>query len=455
MREINERFVMVPTSLLEVPEFVRHFDSKAVGSIYRLLCSKLWRVPKENLFKNSSERNRQLTELYEKGLLVSFYDLSSLAAASGYEDRSVRRELAKLEGLGLIEVRKIDGNTFYSVGLSNIGAGYSGESFYLNRWRDFVSFCELSDEYSPALAEFRSSLLSFFSTDKSENGQKCHQFLTNLSQKSGLEDIRNFVLDVVSEYSDASIKEDLKEKDLLGPGQGQKSDIIPETPDLSSEEFEEVEAKKMLISSLVSASDFVETLTLVRSGISSGVLTLDEGNAALRTKLSDEARTFQKYPRFANALDEQKDWSVKDKTKVLRIWSSLHEDFTGITLSGGQNEYKKHMSVVGNVLKFASLEQILWTLRFVASNHPGDTEFLSRGSQTLGFMVKKYAKVYQERKSEDLRRKEVRAKLSEPASETKQGCAEEVEDNFPDPFGDNFALTSGNTFRVFEEKLRG
>lgn len=423
MKDINERFIMVPIALLEIPEFVRYFDSKPVGSIYRVLSSKVWRQPKEGLRKNSSNRIKLLTGLYEMGFLASIHDLQSLSQSVGYDDRSVRRALSTLLDLKLISMEKIDGEVFYIVGESSLSGkdgynlGINTESFYINRWRDFVNFC---NQYAPDKIDiFRKELVSFF-----QDGQICQKLLTSLSQISDLTGFRKLVLD-----------EDFSEEvpPLIDKGiEYTYTSISPESKD--SDKFLELRS----LSSL-SPSQAIEQ---ARAVYASGNFSLKEINQALSSHVDPIHSHYQHLPRFAIRLQSFKNQEKdqKDQKKLLSLWLSLQEDVTGSQISSSQGAYSKLSSVAKNILKKYPYRQVYWTICKVAAESVEDTEFLSKNLSTLDFFLRKHSNRYNQVYEESLRRKNINANI-------KQNEIEE-EDKYMQSSDVSITETTGNLMRL-------
>lgn len=428
MNELNERFIMTPIALLEIPEFIRYFDSKPIGAIYRVLCSRVWRKPKEALRKSSSKRIRLLTEQYESGLLSSMHTLKTLSEAVGYDERSVRRQLKDLLLLGLIDQEKIMGEVFYIVGETRLrgrdkaflGVGSSNESFYINRWRDFVNY---SSEYSPETLDlFKSELVSFF-----KNGQKCQILLTDLSKISNLNDLRNLV-------SDANSEDD--NDPLIDKGIQLNSTGLDLNDKVDFNRYELNRIKNEARKELLDAVEVKEIFDLARDSLSSSALTLEEINLILANHVPPSFKKYEKLPRFAISLDSvSTDEAYKDHTRLVIIWSSLREDVSGVYIKSSQREYSKITALFKNLLNQYSFEQVLWTIKKVAYNGGPDLEFLAKGAQTVAHIVSKNSKQFHELKNESDR-------IKNSSNRTAQN------DEFPsknyyfeDPFGDDFVET--------------
>jgi len=390
MRDFNERFIMVPVSLLEVPAFVRYFDSKSIGSIYRVLCSKVWRKSSVSVKKSAGDRFFTLSKLYDSGYLSSIYDLSSLASAVGYTERNVRRDLDKLIELGLVVVEKINGEVFYIVGESSLtgktglSLGVHSEYFYINRWRDFVNYA----------SEYDQTKLNLFSEDLEKFlrfGQFCHFFLTNLSQISTIDDLKNFVLDGKTSDESASLIDKVIE--LKPSSKVDEEGFVPKMAGMSPE----------------------DALKFGRKLLREEKVTLAEVNSVLKSKVDEEFASMISTPRFAISLHtalynaEEKSSDIK---RVTSLWSSLREDFAGVSgSSSSSREYSKISAIVKNLLSKYSYQQIIWSMKKTVERSISDAEFMANGVTTLEFFVKKYAKEYQGMRNEMLNLKSSRANI--------------------------------------------
>lgn len=426
MNELNERFIMTPIALLEIPEFVRYFDAKPIGAVYRVLCSRVWRKPREALRKNSSKRIKMLTDRYENGLLVSMHTLKSLSESVGYDERSVRRQLKDLLLLGLIDQEKEAGEVFYIVGETrlrgrdkqNLSIGSSNESFYINRWRDFVNY---SAEYKPDILDlFKQELVSFF-----KNGQSCQILLTDLSKVLDLNDLRNLVSDVENEFTEEPLI------DKVIKINSTDSNYV----DLN--EYEMSRIRNEVRKEIMDAYEVKDILGSAREALSNQVFSLAEINALLSSHVPEPQKKYEKLPRFAINMDLiHSDSSFRDHTKLVILWSSLREDISGVYVKSSQSEYSKMMALMKNVLKQYSYEQVLWTIKKIAYNSGSDLEFMVRGIQTVAHLVAKNSKEYNELKNEEKRIKE-----SLNASSKKTDDFEESNYYFEDPFGEDFHET--------------
>lgn len=414
MSELNERFVMTPIALLEIPEFVRNFDSKPIGSVYRVLCSRVWRKPKEALRPNSTKRIKLLTDLYEGGMLVSLYDLTDLSDAVGFDERSVRRSVKSLSELGLLTYEKIDGEHFYIVGETSLqgrsSVGVYTEALYLNRWRDFVNY---ANAYAPDMVPlFSEDLVSYFKSGDIEHG-----FLTKLTEIKTLDDFRSM-------FSEEE-KED-------------ETPVVVEASDFSDfDSYEKARVRQSLIHEASTMEDPYEAIQSVRTLLSDGVITLAESRSILHTYVPNKYRKYEKLPRLALKLEYfDENPNYKETTKLVQIWSAVHEDMAGNVYSSNQNDYKKMMGVAKKLLTSYHYEQILWTIKRLASELSNDLEFMTRGFQTVPHLVKKYSRIYHEMKEEELRLKKSRDTLL-----TKQEEKEPTAYDFEDPFGDDYKDT--------------
>lgn len=426
MNELNERFIMTPIALLEIPEFVRYFDAKPIGAVYRVLCSRVWRKPREALRKNSSKRIKMLTDRYENGLLVSMHTLKSLSESVGYDERSVRRQLKDLLLLGLIDQEKELGEVFYIVGetrlrgrdKNNLSIGSSNESFYINRWRDFVNY---SAEYKPEVLElFKKEIVSFF-----KNGQTCQILLTDLSKVLDLNELRNLVSDAENEIDEAPLIDKV---------------IQINSTDLNLTNLNDYELSRIrseVRKEILDAYEIRDILSTSRDALSNRVFSLAEINSFISSHVPESQKKYERLPRFAINLDSVlNDPSFKEHTKIVIFWSSLREDMSGVYVKSSQKEYSKMMGVAKKVLQQYPYEQVLWTIKKIAYNGGSDLEFLIKGIHTLAHMVSKNAKEFNEIKNE-----ERRVQDSVKYSQSKKESFEDSNYHFEDPFGEDFHET--------------
>lgn len=418
MSTLNERFVMVPISLLEIPEFVRYFDSKAIGSIYRVLSSKVWRVPKNKLRKNSSKRIKQLSQLYENGYLVSMHNLADLSEAVGYDERSVRRELNMLEYLNLIKIYKEGREVFYIVGevglfgKSGANMGMLSEGFYLDLWRDFAN---LSNEYSPVVFEkFREDIKNLF-----KDGQICHDFLTNLSQIQSMDDLRKLEQHIVFGKKDSPLIEK-----------------VIDNKNNSSDSSNRNKVDSDLMRELRSEEDSLKAITKARKFLREESLTLSQVKMSLMQHVDLEYSAFSSNPMFAIRLKQalDKNDSSKDHMKLANLWIALREDVNGVPFANESKEFVKIAGIAKNLLKKYSFNQIIWTIKKVVLENKSDAEFMCNGMNTVEFFVKKHAKVYQDIRDQRLRINSTRANM---------------EDSLEDSFDDDDFKPDENVGRMF------
>ena len=420
MREVNERFVMVPVSLLDVPEFVRYFDSKAIGSIYRVLVSKVWRKSSFETRKNSSKRIKKLAEFYEKGYLVSMHELSSLAEAVGYDERTVRREINMLEYLNLIKIHKEEKNTYYVVGevgligKSGASMGMMSEGFYLDFWRDFAY---LTAEFSPKLYElFREDIRNLF-----KDGQICHNFLTNLSLFQTIEDLKKLEYDAIYRHQESPLKEKVKELNTIPASQ-------PETP------------KEDYMAEIRTQANPQDAISIARKHLRDENLTLSQIKLALNAFIDTDFSAFAANPMFAIRLAEysQEGCKVSEQHRIVNLWVSLREDLTGIPVQNSGKEFARLVAIARNMLKKYSFKQILWVMKKVVRESKNDAEFMSKGVNSIEFFIKKHSSEYQAIRDHRLHLDKSHARINDSQEE------EEVDDEPLDPnTGRMFSLMMG------------
>jgi hypothetical protein len=398
MRDINDRFVMVPTVLLEVPSFVRNFDSKPIGSIYRVLCSRIWRKPKEGLRKNASKRTEMLSSLYEAGSLASMHDLKTLSDAMGYTDRSVRRELSRLEELSLIKVIKVEREVFYVVGESSLKSssdrfmGNSSEALYLDSWKDFVNFL---NEYLPQKVDFFDQALDKFFT---KDGQEFHKLVTKISQNATLDGFRKLVWDMETDNNKPSLIEKVKEKGIKPLAEGHNDEP-------KAGRIRDVDAFCGDVKMAIFEADPKKAVEIARKAIRNEVITHSERLEVLKKHVPAEYAHYSSTPGFAIELGNQKNSSNEDSYKLSLIWSALREDFSSsVPPKNSGSEFGKILGNFKAMLKKYSFNQIYWTLTTLVSTNGEGAQFSVRSVGAFEFFVRNMAKDYQKLRDLELRK---------------------------------------------------
>ena len=162
MREINRIYVPVYTDLLRNATYVSRFDSKAIGSMYRILAAHIWRLDKDDTSR-AGYRGKVFSALaaeYEAGNLVSYFDDSKLADMLGITPRYVRKLRNQLVELGLVEAKKVDPKAAkYMYKLGEVVApgdyGHIHEVLFMDRWLADILEVKKGKKESP---EFESAL---------------------------------------------------------------------------------------------------------------------------------------------------------------------------------------------------------------------------------------------------------------------------------------------------------
>jgi DNA-binding transcriptional ArsR family regulator len=415
MRDLNDRFVMVPTVLLEIPTFVRHFDSKSIGSVYRVLCSKIWRKPSDGLRKNPSKRTEILASLYETGALASMYDLKTLASAMSYTERNVRRDLSRLEDLNLLRSVKVDGEVFFIVGESNLRAngdrfmGHSSEALYLDSWKDFLNFI---NQYSPHSIKFFEEDLDKFFT---KNGQKFHKFVTKISQNATLEGFRSIVRDMDTPQEEVLLIEKVIEKVIKPLAEG--SNEVLENPLKTNVPNRE-------LSEIKNPSD---ALKYARNRLRGEEITKTEFSNFLKGYVSEELSHYSATPVFAIELNCQKSSKKEESYRLAKLWSALREDLnSSVQPKEGVSEFGKILGNFKSMLKKYSFNQIYWTLTTTVSSSVEDSKFLTLSVGAFEHQVRKLANDYQSLRDASLRKIKSRDSIAMQKSESEEAIEDDA-----------------------------
>lgn len=139
-RILAQFYVPVYRDLMMVPDYVKNFQSKSIGSMYTIIVSRIWRKgfawSKQEGYYGFIER---CAKEYDNGHLTAYMDDEELADLLGVGERHVRRLRDQLVELGLVEATK-DGyhgtGNFYRLGevLSQNEYGNHNEVLYIEKW---------------------------------------------------------------------------------------------------------------------------------------------------------------------------------------------------------------------------------------------------------------------------------------------------------------------------------
>lgn len=163
-KPFREFYVPVYKKLLEVPQYVKYFDSKSIGAAYRLIASRIWRLDKIETEEAGyfSEPFLSLADYYERGYLAAHISDTELADLVGVSQSYARKIRANLQNLGIAKITKAakNGNGYFYV-LGQLAKqdeyGTYLEYLYIDSWLKqvddwrrndvFPKFIELMEKY--------------------------------------------------------------------------------------------------------------------------------------------------------------------------------------------------------------------------------------------------------------------------------------------------------------------
>ena len=179
-REINKIFVPVYVELLRNKKYAQRFDSKAIGTMYRLLAANIWRADTADTAARGyrGEVFQTLAKEYEAGNLVSYFDDKTLAEMLGVTPRYIRKLRAQLIELGLVEAKQVENGAakyYYKLGevIAKADYGYLHEVLFIDKWladiQDVVRGKKKRPDFEDALEKLsnssKESTVSEFSHD--------------------------------------------------------------------------------------------------------------------------------------------------------------------------------------------------------------------------------------------------------------------------------------------------
>ena len=187
-REINKVFVPVYTELLRNKVYAQRFDSKAIGTMYRLLAANIWRLDSSDTAARGYRGNvfSTLAQEYEAGNLVSYFDDKNLAEILGVTPRYIRKLRSQLVNLGLIEARQVENGAakyYYKLGevIAKDDYGYMHEVLYIDKWLADIRDVAKGKKPKPV---FEAALIELSNTSKDETvAEFSKEALTTLHNK--------------------------------------------------------------------------------------------------------------------------------------------------------------------------------------------------------------------------------------------------------------------------------
>lgn len=176
MREINKIFVPVYTELLRNKTYTQRFDSKAIGTMFRVLAANIWRLDS----KDTSSRGYRgqifatLAQEYEAGNLVCYYDDKTLAELLGITPRYVRKLRSQLIELGLVEATQVENGAakyYYKLGevIDHDNYGTIHEVLFIDKW---LADIQQVNKGRKERAEFEDQLLALKNGEKDTTGDQ-------------------------------------------------------------------------------------------------------------------------------------------------------------------------------------------------------------------------------------------------------------------------------------------
>lgn len=153
-RIINSAYVPTYVSLQRRPVYVKYFDSKSVGAMYRILLANVWRADEDETRERGyvGKVFKQLATEYAEGNLVSYMTDEKLAELLMITERRVRTLRKQLEELGLIKAKKSEyGGWFYQVGelVKPEKYGSIHEVLFIDEWLAQVEYTKGDKNFIP------------------------------------------------------------------------------------------------------------------------------------------------------------------------------------------------------------------------------------------------------------------------------------------------------------------
>lgn len=376
----NEPFLMVPYTLLRIPEYGRYFDGAPIGFIHRLLMTGVRRQTSNELrYYKEGGWVTELAKLYENGDLASYFTLESIEEATGFTVRRIRDFIKKLKEMKLIEVKEFGEGYIFILGrrlksdtLDGYSVGYDHEGFFIDSWETWAQ----RDR-----DEFRSFIVNNLAPPKAKE-RLSGKILPNSGKDS-------------SENPRAPITE--------GCCAEQQQTEEEETPRIDRLRIVQEDGPPSALHSLYAR---IRTEPSWIEAVKAASLALRDGaplhivNAVLSERVPRKYDRFKQFPRFAlrlYSLDaSEKEAAKLDYVKLSMLWKDLHEDVTGVN-SGESSKfytevrgaYKKHLTS-----KY-SYEQCLWALKKAVANETS-VRFLVKGGRNLITLVQQSSQEYHE-----------------------------------------------------------
>jgi len=402
LRQENDLHIRIPYNLLRIPEYIRWFDSNAIGSLYRLLSSKIYRRGVSQLrFYKEGAYLTELAKRYDAGLLCCYVSDEEIEDAMLLGDRRIKDLRSKLVDLKLIKTEKFKDGYIYQLGYVvkikddegyEIGEEY--EAHWIGKWYTWAN----TDEKSEQMAAFRYYLAEMLGSDKKKEEvqtELCKIFPEIRKNFSKILDSSGYVkappTRIKSPVLTSPIEVNTNESITYVSPQG--VDALFDEP-VKEEEVDEVaELVSQFAGKLRSRTHYpISNLSKdYRSILSKGADKEPLSDLILSTV--HERNRFIGLPLFSKNLDIQHKNPVDGASW---LWFALREDVHGALppTNGKANIYKEVKAAFSNVISSYSLEQVVWTLRQIART-PNARTALTKNHFAITKMMADYSAAYQ------------------------------------------------------------
>lgn len=344
MKAVYSFFIPVYKSLLEVPEYVTHFDSKSIGSFYRLIVSRVWRLDEQESLDAGYVAGpfRRLAKEYEDGRLVACLKDSEAAELIGVTPKYIRQLRNYLLDLELIKASKEEYHSdvyFYQVGevIDVEMYGKYHEKFYIDRW---LKDCDDAKK-SKTTPKFALKLAELLDRSRKDAIQMvCYEVGPDSEVDSGFELKKNFMdesgttVSTIRNSSSTSVEEKEAEKPVQDKSlpkapinNKNKVTIKKRTPQMqslfSNEEVDESVRLEELLNPALSPSKFISAIRKAVKSFGQGeVVAHLIGNLKSADKRSIRSSSTPLTMAF-EAWCEEYDWSSSSVITLIWGWWSM------------------------------------------------------------------------------------------------------------------------------------
>lgn len=388
-RVFNEPFLMVPYSLLRIPEYGRYFDGAPLGFLYRLLMTGIRRKSTEGLrYYKEDGWVTELSKRYEKGELASYFTLSDIGEATGFTVRHIRDFIKKLEELKLAVVEEFNGGYIFILGKrlsletdDGYSIGEEHEGFFIDAWETWAQ----KDREG-----FRVFIVENLASPKAKE-----KLLGKILPSSG----KNF--------SESEEPETVEEE-----APAQENPVVEEAPRIDKERIDllHIDDRPSILEELYariqSEPNWKDAEKAAAEAMKEGA-SLSVVNSRLAPRVPTEYSKYARFPRFANKLHfyETTDKGIGKAShiKLANMWKSLVEDVTGANYGEKASFYTEVMGAYKrHLVSKYSFEQCLWTLKRAIANE-AKLRFLVQGGRNLITLVHQHSKEYHELREQAMR----------------------------------------------------